>query len=436
MDWPILLIIFFGSLVILMATGLPVAVCFILINAIGVILLWGSQTGLNQFIFSVFGSITSFTLLPIPMFILMGDIMFQSGIASEMISALDKWLGKLPGRLALLAVAAGTLLSTLTGVSMASVAMLGSALIPEMEKQGYKKAMTLGPILGSGGLAVLIPPSMLAVFIGAIGEISIGKILIATIFPGIMVALIMAVYIIVRCRLQPHLAPSYAVNLPPLRDRLFSSAKYVLPTGFIFFLVIGLMLMGIATPTEAAATGAVGCIILTGFYKKLNWNNLKQSFLATTRTTGMMFMIMVGSTSFAQILSFSGASAGISTYLAGLSLDPLVIIIMMQVLMVILGMFMSIIAILMVALPIFVPVVLALGFDPVWFAILTLINAEISGTSPPYGLNLFVMKGVVSKNTTMGDIYRAAIPFCCLHLFAMALIITFPQIAMWLPNRG
>lgn len=434
MEWPFLLIIFFGSLVVLMGTGLPVAFCFLVINIVGILLLWGAETGLDQFIFAVFGSVSKFTFLPVPMFILMGEVMFHSGIAPLMMRTLDKWLGRLPGRLSLLAVGSGTILSTLTGVSMASVAMLGSVLVPQMEERGYKKSMTLGPILGSGGLAIMIPPSSLAVILGAIGEISIGRILIAIIIPGILMAFLYAGYIIMRCMLQPSLAPSYEVETSSLKEKLFESVRYILPIGVIVFLVIGLIMLGMATPTEAAATGALGCIILSAFYGRLNWELLKKAFLGTLQITVMIFMIVVGASMFSQILAFSGATAGITDFAAGLPVAPILIVIMMQFIVVILGCFMDVVAIMMVTLPIFVPVITSLGFDPVWFAVLMLINTEIAGISPPFGLNLFVIKGVAPKGTTMGDIYRASLPFLTLSLIAMAIIMIFPKIALWLPS--
>ena len=434
MDWPILLIIFFGSLVILMATGLPVAFCFMVINIIGIVLLWGSQTGLDQFLFSIFGSVSKFSLLPLPMFVLMGEVLFHSQLAPSMMNTLDKWLGRLPGRASLLAVGSGVLIATLTGVSMGSVAMLGSVLVPEMRKRGYAKSMTLGPILGAGGLAIMIPPSSLAVIVGAIGEISIGKILLAIIVPGLLMAVIYILYILLRCWLQPRIAPSYDIPPSSFSEKLVDSARYIFPVAFIIFLVTGLILLGVATPTEAAAAGALGCIILAAFYKRLNWDLIKKAFKGTLLITVMIFMIVVGASAFSQILAFSGATTGITTFAAELPVAPIVIVIMTQVIVVILGCFMDVVAILLITLPIFVPVIKILGFDPVWFSVLMLINTEVAGISPPFGLNLFVMKGLVPPDITMGDIYRAGLPFCGLSLLAMAIIMIVPPIALWLPS--
>jgi len=416
-----------------MATGMPVAFCFMLINVVGMYVFFG-MTGLEQLVISMYRTLNSFILLPVPLFILMGEVMFHSGIAPVLIRTLDKWLGRLPGRLSLLAVGAGTLFSTLTGTSLASVAMLGSVLVPEMEQQGYKKSMTLGPILGSGGLAMMIPPSALAVLCGAIAEISIGRILVGIIIPGLLMAAIYAAYIIIRCRLQPSIAPTYGVTPTPLSEKLVATVRYVLPQGIIIFLVIGVIFLGIATPSEAAATGAIGTIIVALLYRRLNWEVVKKATIGTLSVTGMLFLIIAGATAFSQVLAYSGASAGLSALATELPVAPIFIIMAMQVVILFLGAFMDVVSIMMITLPIFVPVVLSLGFNPVWFAVIFLINIEVAGISPPFGLSLFVMKGVATPDTTMGDIYRAALPFCGLSLIAMSLIIAFPLLALWLPE--
>ncbi len=432
MEWQLMLLLILGSLIFMMATGMPVAFSFLLINVVGVFLFWGGEIGLRQLILSIFESVTSFTLLPIPLFILMGEVMFLSEMAPRMIDTLDKWLGRLPGRLGLLAVGGGTLFATMSGASMASCAMLGSVLTPEMEKRGYKKPMSLGPILGSGGLAIMIPPSALGVLLGVIGEISIGKILIAIIVPGILMAVLYAIYVIGRCYLQPSIAPTYEVTPTPLSEKLIATVRYILPLGFIVFLVTGVIFLGIATPSEAAATGALGCFILAAAYRRLNWGVVKKSVVGTLRITVMTLIILVGAKAFAQILAYTQASRGLVEFTVGLPLAPIFVIIVMQIVVLILGMFMSAVAIMMITLPMFMPVVLSLGFDPVWFAVIFLLNIEMATTTPPFGMSLFVMKGVAPPDTTMGDIYRAGLPFLGCDVIVMALLIAFPVLTMWL----
>lgn len=434
MEWQIWLLIIFGILMILMLTGMPIALCFFIVNVIGMYFLFGGFMGLENLINSLYNSLNSFILLPIPLFILMGEVMFQSKIAPTLIHVIGKWMGKLPGRLALLAVASGTLFSTLTGTSIASVAMLGSALSPEMEKRGYHKSMSLGPILGSGGLAMLIPPSALAVLCGAIGEISISRILIGIIIPGLLVASIMATYIIVRCKVRPDIAPVYDVEKVPLSEKILEATKYVLPQGLVIFAVIGLMFLGIASPSEAAACGAVGTCILAVFYKRFNWEVIKKATTSSLSVTGMILIIIGGAQAFSQILAFTGASAGLAEFTTTLPVPPMVIIIAMEIIILFLGCLMDVVSIMMITLPIFVPVVRQLGYDDVWYAVTYLINIEIAGISPPFGLSLFVMKGVAPKGTTMADVYKAAIPFILCSLATMTLILIFPQIVLWLPS--
>ena len=258
-----------------MLSGMPIAYCFLMICVGGTYLYFGGTVGIEQLVVSMYTTCKSFILIPIPLFLFMGEVMFHSGIAPVLVRVLDKWLGRIPGRLSLLAVGAGTLFSTLTGTSLASVAMLGSALVPEMEKQGYKKPMSLGPILGSGGLAMMIPPSGLAVLLGAIGEVSVGRILIAIIIPGLLLAVVYAAYIIIRCILQPHLAPAYEVEHIPFSEKIGDLLKYVVPQGIVIFLVVGVIFIGVATPSEAAATGAVGTVFLAFCYRRMSWEVIK-----------------------------------------------------------------------------------------------------------------------------------------------------------------
>ena len=434
MEWQWALLFLVGGLMFIMAMGLPVAFCFMAVNLVGVYVFWGGFAGLEQIIHTVFESLCSFVLLPLPLFVLMGEVMFLSGIAPNMIEALDKWLGRLPGRLSLLAVGAGTIFSTLSGASMASVAMLGSTLTPEMERRGYKKPMSLGPILGSGGLAIMVPPSVLAVLLGAIARISVGKILIAIILPGFLMASLYITYIIARCLLQPSIAPKYDVHVPPLFERIRATVKYILPLSLILFLVIGVMIIGFATPSEAAALGAIGCYFLAFLYGKLNWTLIKTSLINTLRISVMIFIVIAGALAYAQILAFSGASRGLIEFALSLPLSPIMVVIAMQVILLILGTFMDVVAMMLITLPLYMPVIAALGFDPVWFAVVMLLNVEMADVTPPFGLGLFVMKGVAPASTTMGDIYRAVFPFLGCDLIAMAVIIIFPQIALWLPS--
>jgi tripartite ATP-independent transporter DctM subunit len=434
MEWWLFLIMIFSILIFLFLTRVPVAFSFLLINIVGFFLFMGGKAGLNQLILSIYESVTTFVLLPIPLFIMMGDLMFRTGVAPRMIEALDMWLGRVPGRLSLLTVFGGAVFGAVSGASMASVAMLGSVVLPQMQERGYKHPMSLGPILGSAGLDILIPPSALGVVLAALGRFSVGKFLVAITIPGILLAVLYAAYVIVRCRLQPSLAPAYESTAAPLSKKINATLYYVLPLGSVFFLAIGLIFLGVATPSEAAALGALGCFGLALFYRSLSWKVFNESVGSVLRVTVMIFMIIAGATAFSQILAFSGATVELVKLSERFPLPPMLILVLMQLIVLIMGCFMEAISIIMVTIPIFMPIIKTLGFDPIWFGAIMLLNLQVGGISPPFGLTLFVLKGVAPGHITMGDIYAAAYPFIALDILMMAIMMAVPQITLWAPS--
>lgn len=434
MEWWLVLILVFCSMVVLFLIGVPVAFAFLLINIIGFYLFAGGEAGILQLILSVYDSVTKFTILPVPLFILMGEVMFRSGVAHHMMDALDRWLGRIPGRLSLLAVGGGSLFATLSGSSMAGAAMLASVLVPEMAKRGYKPQMSLGPVLGSGGLAMMIPPSILGVLLAAVGRFSVGDFLIAIIIPGILMAICYAAYIIIRSLIQPHLAPTYDVADVSLREKLAMTARYILPLGSIVFLVVGLIFMGVATPSESAALGALGCFVLAFIYEGFKWGVVKKSLAHTVNVSVMMLMIFVGSGAFSQILALTGATQGLVELAANLPLPPFLVLIAMLVVLLIMGTFMESMTIIMITLPIYMPIIKTLGFDPLWFGAIMLIMLEMGITTPPFGMILFVVKGVAPPDVTMMDVYKAGFPFLMCDLVVVILLLAFPGLALWLPS--
>jgi len=434
MEWWLFLLLFFAGLAFFMLLGVPVAIAFMLVNMAGAFFMWGGVSGLNQLVLSIDSSIATFMLVPVPMFILMGSIMFHAGIAPRMIQVLDQWLGFVAGRLAVLTIGAGAVLATLTGVAMGSVAMLGSTLTPEMEKRGYAKAMSIGPVLGSGALAILIPPSTLAIVLASVGGFSIAKTLVAIIVPGILLAILYVAYIIIRCTLQPDIAPSYEVERVPVNVKLRDTLVYLLPPVSIVVITIGLIFFGIATPTESAAIGTFLTFVLTFLYGKLNLETLKKGVGSATMLSVMILIILTGSAGFGQLLSFSGASSAITEWATTLPVHPIILMMMMMLIVMFVGVFLEQTSMVLVTMPIFLPVVHAMGWDPIWFAVIMMVNLEMDTIMPPAGLSLFVMKGVAPPGTTMGDIYKAAIPFILINISLMALMIAFPPIVLWLPS--
>ncbi len=431
MEWYEAFLIIMGSLFVLMFIGMPVAFAFLVVNVVGAYMFFGGIPGMLQLVIQVSESLSTFTLVPVALFLVMGEIMFHSGIGINLLDALDKWFGSLKGRLALMAVGGGVLFSALTGNSMGSIALLGSSLVPEMEKRGYRKPMSLGPILGSGGLAIMIPPSGLAVLLGVVAELSIGQILIAIILPGIIMAVLYTTYIIGRCIVDPDVAPTFAVEHIPLSEKIKVTVTQILPVGFIIFMVVGVIFVGWATPSESAASGALATFLLATFQGRMNWMVFKKAIIGSLEISVMLLLIISGALAFTQMLAFTGATEGLVNVVLSLSTNPWVVVGLMIATVILLGMLMSPVPIMLVTLPVFIPVVEKLGFDPIWFSVLYLIAIETGSTSPPFGAGLFVMKGVAPSGTTMSEIYWAAVPFLICDALAIIIVMAFPIIVAW-----
>lgn len=435
MDWFTILLSVFGSLLLILATGLPVVLAFILVTFSALYLLQGSGAILQQNILAMESSLRTFTLLPVPLFILMGEILWQSSIATNALAAIDKWLGRVPGRLSLLTVMSGTVFSALSGSTMANTAILGKLLLPDMHKRGYHPVMSMGPIMSSGALAMLIPPSALAVVYATIAQISIGALLMALIVPGLLLAVSYVLYIVVRCTLNPSLAPRDENLVRVSRKQALKELLiYVAPLSLIVFCVVGVIFIGVATPTEAAALGALSSLVLAAAYRGLTWKGLVSAIEGTAQISGMVLIIIAAAIGFSQLLAFSGASKGLLDYVVALSAGPTSVILLMMLLVLVLGCFMEQIAIMSITLPIFVPILKLMGVEPVWFAVMMLINLEVGLMTPPFGLLLFVMKGVAPPEVTMQTIYGAAVPYIVINILMVGLILMWPKVALFLPS--
>ena len=423
-----------GMLILFMATGLPVAFSFFAVNLVGAVVFLGGEAGLMQLVRNAVWSVTTFSLAPIPLFILMGEIMFHTGMAFRAIDAVDRLIARVPGRLSLVAVTGGTIFSTLSGSTMANVAMLGSSLLPEMQRRGYHPTMAMGPILGTGGIAMLIPPSALAVLLASLAQMPVAELLIAGIVPGLLIALLFFAYIVVRCRLNPGLAPAYVQEDLAPGDRFIPFLIYVVPLMTLFVLVVGSILAGWATPTESAALGAVGAVIAAVAYRCLTRDALRTALIEAAKVTGMALFIICASVTFAQILAFSGAVDGLLEVIIELDFSPITLLILMLLVLLALGAFIDQLSMMLITLPFFMPLAQHAGFDLVWYGVLLLIVLEVSLTTPPFGLLLFVMKGVAPPEITLRQIYVAAGPFIALELLVLILVVVYPALATWLPN--
>ncbi|MEM7404249.1 MAG: TRAP transporter large permease [Pseudomonadota bacterium] len=476
MEWYWLLLALLGSILILMFAGIPVGIAFLMVCTFTAYHLYGRWDGVDenltaavfQLTDNAFSNMANFAIVPIPMFLLMGELFFHTGLAQRMFNAIEKLLGRLPARLSYVTVGGGTALATLSGSSMGATALLGTLMVPEMTKRGYKKSMSIGPILGTGGLAMLIPPSALAVLLGTIAEIDIGKLLIAGIIPGLILALFYAVLIFVRATLDPDAAPAYEVEDVSLGARAVLFLTDIAPMISVIVMVITLIMVGVATPSEAAAYGCVGVILLAfayllvtplvrflfagrdaqsrddaaialkrfvPFFAAAFWRSL----WGAARVTVVALLILLGSSLFSNVLAASGASVALIEWVTSFDVSAYAMLVMMLCILLLLGMFMDQLAMMLLTVPIFFPVIAGLDFGmelpvvQIWFGVIMLLAMEVSFTTPPFGLLLFVMQGVAPPGTRFGEICMAALPFMGCAMVLIALIIFFPDLAVWLP---
>jgi tripartite ATP-independent transporter DctM subunit len=433
MDWASALALMLGTLVVLMMLGLPVAIAFLGVNILGAWLFLGGDIGLDQMARNTMAAVSKFQLVPIPLFLLMGEIMYHTGMAHRAIDAVDRLIARVPGRLSLVAVVSGTIFSALSGSTIANTAMLGSTLLPEMRRRGYDPIIAMGPILGTGGIAMLIPPSALAVILASLGSISVADLLIAGIVPALVMAALFFGYVIARCAMNPSLAPAYESSRLNRGERFRPFLLYVVPLLSIFVVVVGSILGGYASPTESAALGSLASVIAAIGYRCLTWRSLRIAIQETAKVSVMILFIICASITYSQILAFSGATDGLLAIVRDAGLAPVVLVIGMLAILVFLGCFMDQVSMMMITLPFFMPLVALAGVDPVWFGLLMLIALEVGFTTPPFGLLLFVMKGV-APDVTMRQICWAAAPFIALEILTIALVMAFPGLALWLPH--
>nr|WP_253207023.1 TRAP transporter large permease subunit [Verticiella sp. GG226] len=369
MEWYLALGLMLGLMFGLLALGIPVAFTFLGVNLVGAWVFLGGDIGFAQLVRNSVSAVTSFSLTPIPLFVLMGEVLFHTGLAYRAIHAIEGLIARLPGRLSIVSVLGGTTFATLSGSTIANTAMMGSMMLPDMLKRGYHPTLAMGPIMAVGGIAMLIPPSTLAVMLGSLGNISIAQLLIGGIVPGLLMAAGFLVYVIVRCRMDPSLAPADD-DAPIVRGwaRWKPLVRDVLPLLLLFVAVVGSMLAGWATPTESAAIGAAAALVATACYRTLSWAALVKAMIETARISGVILFILVASTTFAQLLSFSGAIGGLLAVIQAYELSPLMLVLGMLLILLVIGCVIDQISMMMITLPFFMPLANAAGIDPCGWA--------------------------------------------------------------------
>src|SRR4051812_15444955 len=433
MSWDAAAWLMLGGSTLLLFLGLPVAFSFLVINLLGAWLFLGGEVGLVQLARNSVGSVASFSLTPIPLFILMGEVLFHTGLAVKVIDGVERLIRQLPGRLAVVAVVAGTVFSAISGSTIATTAMLGSLMLPVMLARGYHPTMATGPLMAIGAVDMLIPPSALTVLLGSLSGISISKLLIGGVVPGLLLSVAFVAYIVARVKLNPALAPTAGFVEYRGWGRLRPFLQDVVPLVSIFVVVVASMSAGWATPTESAAIGAFATMVLATVYRALSAKNLLLALRGTTAISGMILFIIVGATTFSQVLSFSGASSGLVELIAALGLSPPAVIAAMMLLLIFLGLFVEQVSMMLITLPIYMPLVQKYGVDPVWFGVLFLICMQLGLLLPPHGLLLMTMKGVAPPQVTMAHIFRAVVPYVGMSLLLLLLLILFPAVATFLP---
>ncbi len=426
-------ILMFVGLVVLLATGLPIVFCLGGVAVLTAVLLWGPES-LVIFASNIFGYSMTIVLIALPLFIFMAMVLERSGIADDLYGMMHNWLGGIKGGLAMGTIIVCTVFAAMSGISGAATTTMGLIALPSMLRRNYDKSLSMGAIAAGGALGILIPPSVMMIIYALVAGESVGKLFAGGMFAGLLLSTLFIIYIGIRCFLNPSLGPVVPVEQrASFREKLVSTRSIIMPL-LLVVAVLGSILAGIATPTEAAAVGSIGAVACAVIKRRLNWLLIKEVCYRTMLLTSMIMWIAVVAISFSSIYSGLGAKELIEGIVTALDVNRYVIVAIMMLLMIVMGTFLDASGIIFICTPIFVPIIITLGFDPVWYGILFVINMEMGFLTPPYGINLFYLKGVVPEGITMGDIYRSVLPFVGVQAIGMILIIIFPQIALWLPS--
>jgi len=427
----ILLVGFMG----LLALGLPLA---FITGGLGVALAiyLGGVPMLHLVVSRVFNLMGSYTMVAVPMFILMAAMLERSGIAEDLYGALHQWMGPVPGGLASATVLACTVMAAMTGIIGAGVVTMGLVALPAMLHRNYDKKLAMGCIMAGGSLGTLIPPSVVLIVYGLQANVSIGKLFLGGITPGILLSVMFVTYITVIGFLRPHLCPALPKDqrAGSLLQKLAYS-KFLLLPGLLIVAVLGSIYLGITSISEASGIGALGAMVCAALHRRLTWRNLKDSLFTTMKISAMVMWLFFGASTFVAAYTRAGGSELIQNLVLGSGLGPWGIVILTQVIFIVLGMFLDWLGILLLAMPLFVPMIVELGFDPIWYGVIFVMNMQMAYLSPPFGGALFYMKGVAPPDIKMSDVIASVWPFLAMQLIGLILVMIFPQIAMWIPRR-
>ena len=428
-----LTLLFFGSLLLFLFLGVPLAFVLGGVSVIFLYFTWGIDS-FYMVASQMWGTMESFTLVAIPLFVFMSMVLERTGVANDLYRMMHLWFGGLRGGLAIGTLLICAIFAAMVGISGATVAAMGTIALPAMLQRGYSKTLALGCINTGGGWGILIPPSIMMILYSTITGASVGKMFAAGVMPGVLLVVLVTLYVGIRCYFQPHLGPALPKEERGTWAEKIAATKSVILPILIVFMVIGSIIGGITTPTEAAAMGVLGAVLSALVYRRFTWALIEESSIRTFKLTGMIMWILFGAHAFSAAYQGMGAQQFIEGLMHLLPGGPWGIIITMMLIVFLLGMVLDPIGIMLITLPVFMPVVISLGFDPIWFGILFVINMEIGYMTPPFGFNLFYLKSVVPPGITMGDIYRSVVPFVIVQIIGMGIIMAYPKIATWLPD--
>jgi len=434
MSIELLTILMFGSFFALLALGVPLGWIMGVVGLIFGFIAIGPKV-LSLSTYRVWTVTASFGLMAIPLFMFMASMLQHAGIADELFEAIHLWMGRVKGGVAMATVIACAIMGAMLGSAGSGIIIMGLIALPYMFRHGYDKRLVLGSIMSGGGLGVLIPPSIMFILYGTLAGVSIGKLFMGGVGTGLLLAILYCIYIGIRCYLNPKMGPP----LPkeelgiPVRAKLALIRHLVMPA-FLILAVMGSIFAGVCTPTEAAGMGAVGAMICCAVRGKLSLTNLKSACFGTMRVIGLMWWLVFGSSIFVGVYTLAGGAEFVREVLFALPLGPWGILIIINFILIILGMVIDLVGLTILAVPIFVPVIIALGFDPLWFGVLFNVNLQIAYLSPPFGTSMFYLKGVTPDDVTMTDIYRSVWPFMGLQVSGLILCMLFPPIITWLPS--
>lgn len=423
MEWYLAFMLLAGGLVLVLLSNLPVAIAFGIVNVIAAYLLFGSVDALSFVVHAAFSSVANIHLTAIPFFLLMGTIFVRTGLSSVVLDAVERILLGVRGSGCYVAVGSGSLYGALMGASVASTAVMGATMVSDLKRRGYSTPLAVGPILGAGTLSNLIPPSIGAVLIGSLGGISIADLLIGGVGPAALIILMFCIYIFIRTRGLPKPASGGAA----LRARL-SGVALLLPMIIPIFFVTGVIYLGVATPTEASATGALATFLVAVAYRRMSWEVFRGSLMDALEISAMILLIVASSKAYSQILAITGISQGFAAFMGEVAPSATLGVIMVLAIVFLLGCFMDQASVVFVGIPLMIGTVQTLGVDPVLFGVLFSMVVGIGGITPPFGLNLFALKAVAPSDVRMGDIYRICLPYILIEMFAVAIVLAFPGI--------